>query len=92
MLYLHWLLKMSTFSRMALTVTLALGASLSLIGSKFVQAEVNTIARSLETTPVREVMHSAFYSDSQPVLALLDSTFDPEPNEPPDRTGGSGTR
>ncbi|MBD1844474.1 hypothetical protein H6F89_13935 [Cyanobacteria bacterium FACHB-63] len=88
MLYLHRLLQMSTFSRMALTATLALGASLSL--AKFAQAEIVTIASCLDA-PSAGMVHSTF-SNSQPVAQLIDSTFDPEPNPPPSTTGGSGTR
>lgn len=88
MLYLHRLLQMSTFSRMALTATLALGASLSL--AKFAQAEVITIARSLDA-PSAGMVYSTF-SNSQSVSNFIDSTFDPEPNPPPSTTGGSGTR
>ncbi|MBD2078916.1 hypothetical protein [Leptolyngbya sp. FACHB-17] len=75
---------------MALTATLALGASLSL--AKFAQAEVITIARSVEAPSAGKALHPAFHPDFQPITKLIDSTFDPEPNAPPSSTGGSGTR
>lgn len=92
MLYIRWLLQISTFSRITLTVVLALGAAFLSPGSKSVQAEVMTIAKAPKAAPAGEMLHSSFYRNAQAVVGGLDSTFDPEPNAPPERTGGSGTR
>lgn len=91
MLYLHRLLHMSTFLRMALTATLALSASLSLVGSKFVRAEIIQVADAIDVSQPKKTLSFATCCDSESVQRLS-STFDPEPNDPPKRTGGSGTR
>lgn len=92
MLYLHRLLHMSTFSRMALTATLALSASLWLVGSRSVRAEISEMADALTAPRVELPPDSTLRSTSQPVVQSNSNTFDPEPNAPPRRTGGSGTR
>lgn len=83
---------MSTFFRKALTATLALGASLSLVGSESVRAEISIGAGGLNAPQVEKTLGSAVRSDSQFVVKPLYASFDPEPNDPPSRTGGSGTR
>lgn len=92
MLYLHRLLHMSTFFRMALTATLALSASFSLVGSESVRAEVSEMADALTAPQVKHPTSSVFRPAANSVVAQRVSTFDPEPNDPPQRTGGSGTR
>jgi hypothetical protein len=92
MLYLHRLLHMSTFLRMALTATLALSASLSLVRSESVRAEVSKSADDSNALQVEKTLGFAHRSKSQFVAEPLYATFDPEPNDPPSRTGGSGTR
>ena len=39
-------------------------------------------------------LHSTIYFNvpTQNTIVTFDNTFDPEPNEPPKGTGGSGTR
>ncbi|BAU15463.1 hypothetical protein LEP3755_60220 [Leptolyngbya sp. NIES-3755] len=91
MLYLHRLLHMSTFFRMALTATLALSASFSLVGSESVRAEIRQMADALIAPQVKDPQILAF-RDDQSTVEQRSSTFDPEPNDPPRRTGGSGTR
>ncbi|MGG6268473.1 hypothetical protein ACQ4M3_39015 [Leptolyngbya sp. AN03gr2] len=81
---------MSTFFRMALTATLALSASFSLVGSESVRAEVRQLADALIAPQVKDPQVLAFRDES--TVEQRSSTFDPEPNDPPRRTGGSGTR
>ncbi|WP_156426840.1 hypothetical protein [Leptolyngbya sp. NIES-2104] len=83
---------MSTFFRMALTATLALGASFSLIGSESVRAEISKMADASTVPQVEGSTSSVFRSAAESVVEQRVSTFDPEPNDPPKRTGGSGTR
>ncbi len=92
MLYLHRLLHMSTFLRMALTATLALSASLSLVGPKAVRVEAGTVADGLNAPQVEKTLGLTVHSDFRYVVKPLSASFDPEPNDPPSRTGGSGTR
>ncbi len=92
MLYLHRLLHMGTFSRMALTATLALSASLSLVGSESVRAETRTITNGSHAPKVEKTLSLADRSSIEVFVEPLHSSFDPEPNDPPSRTGGSGTR
>ena len=93
MLYIHRLLRMNIFSIMVLTATLALSASLSLVGLESVRAGTKMLvdgsyAPQVEKTPsfaVRSTMIAVF-------IDPLQTSFEPEPNDPPSRTGGSGTR
>ena len=92
MLYLHRLLHMSTFTRLALTATLALSASLSLVESESVRAETSPIAPGSHAPQVEKTLSLADRSAIEVFAEPLHSSFDPVPNDPPSRTGGSGTR
>ncbi|MBE9010041.1 hypothetical protein IQ250_07465 [Pseudanabaenaceae cyanobacterium LEGE 13415] len=83
---------MSTFFRMALTATLALSVSFSLVGLKGVRAEISEMADALTARQVKDPLTFALRSDTESQVEQRISTFDPEPNDPPRRTGGSGTR
>lgn len=83
---------MSTFFRMALTATLALSASLSLVGAEFVRAEISTGADASNAPKVEKTLDFAHRCKVQSMVDPLYNSFDPEPNDPPRRTGGSGTR
>lgn len=87
MLYLHRLLHMSSFSKISLTATLALSVLLWLVGSKTVRA--NGVADCSTAPQVKETLEIVARSVN---VEPLNTTFDPEPNAPPKRTGGSGTR
>jgi hypothetical protein len=80
---------MGTFSRMALTATLALSALLSLIKTESVRAETKTVVKG---SPAPQVERAPSSADRPAFFEPLHTSFDPEPNDPPVRTGGSGTR
>jgi hypothetical protein len=86
---------MDTSLRIALTATLALSALIVLARSNSVQAEasqpVNRSAALRIESRVSSTVHAPNCSDC-PLTEPLQSSFDPEPTEPPTITGGSGTR
>ena len=86
---------MRTFSKFALTATLALGASFGLVGMKPVVANMgdcDTKVLSSASEAVRRDMTVPTSVSRQVIDPVYDNSFDPEPNDPPSGTGGAGTR
>ncbi|NDJ16831.1 hypothetical protein [Myxacorys almedinensis] len=86
---------MSTFSKTAFVATLALGALMGLNMSQVSGAPFRQLADLfLEQAshgfrdPMRSTATKSFGSASDSLYA----TFEPDPNDPPTTTGGSGTR
>jgi hypothetical protein len=96
MLYLHRLLPMSTFLKTALTATLAVSALLTLAGSKLVRAETSPLTTGSDLPQVenstRLVTHAPIRITVRHFAEFSQNSFDPEPNDPPKGTGGSGAR
>ncbi|MCU0548796.1 MAG: hypothetical protein MUC48_05560 [Leptolyngbya sp. Prado105] len=87
---------MSTFLKTALTATLAVSVSVTLVGSKLVHAEASCTPYDSDTlsvkSPVNSVVPAPICSNIRSLADPLISSFDPEPNEPPKSSGGLGTR
>jgi len=84
---------MSTFLRIALTATLALGASLSLSElTRPVRAEISTVPESINTLPIEIKSSFTDRSNLQAFAEPVYKSFEPVPNDPPIGTGGSGAR
>jgi acid phosphatase class B len=87
---------MSTFLKTALTATLAVSVLLILAGSKLVRAEtspsINNGSEAIQLQNASPATHASIRSTVRYLAEPLQNSFDPEPNDPPKGTGGSGSR
>lgn len=86
---------MSTFLKTTLTATLAASVLLIMDDSKLVRAESSPSTNGSKSAQVQDASPVASISIHSTVRHLaepLQNSFDPEPNDPPKGTGGSGTR
>ncbi len=81
---------MRPIPKIVLIATLALGASFSIAGLKSVGADAQGVAGGSRDSISRagSLISRSSGSSTNPAQA----TFEPEPNDPPVRTGGAGSR
>lgn len=85
---------MKPISKLVLIATLALGASFSIVELKLARADAQSVTSDRRDFVARTgssisiAMRSSELSNTEPVQ----NPFDPEPNAPPARTGGAGSR
>jgi hypothetical protein len=76
---------MSTFSKFAVTTTLALGTWIGLVGLQVTSAGFYSSTELL-------LKHSSNAFSRLDAFDSLQAKFEPDPSEPPVGTGGTGTR
>ncbi len=81
---------MSTFSKFAVTTTLALGAWVGFIGIQVTSVGIHGSAKTLLKQNSPAILH--LDHSTLDAYDSLQAKFEPDPTDPPNGTGGSGTR
>ena len=85
---------MSPLSKTALVATLVLSASIGITRLTRSEVTVHHFANLFSKKPSQGVDSSLSTKATKPLTTsnLFNLTFEPDPNDPPTTTGGSGTR